>query len=247
MSGTSARRAIRDRRPCRHRRRPPDAGRGGSVDPARDGGGRRSRRHGLGLDPGLPAQPARRLGDPLLADAELRRDPDSLLPHARALEGPDGLQLPADGDVLLGADAALCGAGHADPCRHSRGAGAGARRLVPDRAHGRGLPGAGRRPQPAGRALRRLPRGARRLALHGCSAAGWRAGRHLRGSGPFGQMVPSFPVGYGFTAIIVAFLGRLHPLGIVLAALVLARPMSAARARRRRSACRPPPSASSRR
>jgi simple sugar transport system permease protein len=41
-------------------------------------------------------------------------------------------------------------------------------------------------------------------------------------SGPFGQMVPSFPVGYGFTAIIVAFLGRLHPVGIVLAALVLA-------------------------
>ncbi len=41
-------------------------------------------------------------------------------------------------------------------------------------------------------------------------------------AGPFGQMVPSFPVGYGFTAIIVAFLGRLHPLGIVLAALVLA-------------------------
>ncbi len=30
-------------------------------------------------------------------------------------------------------------------------------------------------------------------------------------AGPFGQMVPQFPVGYGFTAIIVAFLGRLHP------------------------------------
>ncbi len=31
-------------------------------------------------------------------------------------------------------------------------------------------------------------------------------------AGPFGQMVPQFPTGYGFTAIIVAFLGRLHPL-----------------------------------
>lgn len=41
-------------------------------------------------------------------------------------------------------------------------------------------------------------------------------------SGPFGQMVPSFPTGYGFTAIIVAFLGRLHPLGIIVSALVLA-------------------------
>ena len=41
-------------------------------------------------------------------------------------------------------------------------------------------------------------------------------------AGPFGQMVPQFPVGYGFTAIIVAFLGRLHALGIILAGLVLA-------------------------
>ena len=36
-------------------------------------------------------------------------------------------------------------------------------------------------------------------------------------------MVPQFPTGYGFTAIIVAFLGRLHPIGIViLGGLVLA-------------------------
>jgi general nucleoside transport system permease protein len=42
-------------------------------------------------------------------------------------------------------------------------------------------------------------------------------------AGPFGQMVPQFPTGYGFTAIIVAFLGRLHPIGIViLGGLVLA-------------------------
>ncbi len=41
-------------------------------------------------------------------------------------------------------------------------------------------------------------------------------------AGPFGQMVPQFPVGYGFTAIIVAFLGRLHPLGIILAGIVMA-------------------------
>lgn len=41
-------------------------------------------------------------------------------------------------------------------------------------------------------------------------------------AGPVGQLVPSLPVGYGFTAIIVAFLGRLHPLGILLAGLVMA-------------------------
>lgn len=41
-------------------------------------------------------------------------------------------------------------------------------------------------------------------------------------AGPVGQLVPSIPVGYGFTAIIVAFLGRLHPLGILLAGLLMA-------------------------
>ncbi|MEC9345618.1 MAG: ABC transporter permease [Pseudomonadota bacterium] len=41
-------------------------------------------------------------------------------------------------------------------------------------------------------------------------------------TGPVGQLVPGLPVGYGFTAIIVAFLGRLNPLGIVLAGLIMA-------------------------
>ena len=44
----------------------------------------------------------------------------------------------------------------------------------------------------------------------------------LEAAGPVGQLVPSLPVGYGFTAIIVAFLGRLHPLGILPAGLVMA-------------------------
>ena len=41
-------------------------------------------------------------------------------------------------------------------------------------------------------------------------------------AGPVGQLVPALPVGYGFTAIIVAFLGRLDPAGILLASLVMA-------------------------
>ncbi|MGI9422256.1 MAG: ABC transporter permease [Hyphomicrobiaceae bacterium] len=41
-------------------------------------------------------------------------------------------------------------------------------------------------------------------------------------TGPVGQLVPALPVGYGFTAIIVAFLGRLHPGGVVVAGLLLA-------------------------
>ncbi|MFW8596057.1 ABC transporter permease [Cribrihabitans neustonicus] len=41
-------------------------------------------------------------------------------------------------------------------------------------------------------------------------------------SGPSGQISIDFNVGYGFTAIIVAFLGRLHPVGILLAGGLLA-------------------------
>ena len=41
-------------------------------------------------------------------------------------------------------------------------------------------------------------------------------------AGPIGQLQPGLPVGYGFTAIIVAFLGRLSPVGILLAGFVMA-------------------------
>jgi general nucleoside transport system permease protein len=41
-------------------------------------------------------------------------------------------------------------------------------------------------------------------------------------AGPVGQLVPVISPGYGFTAIIVAFLGRLHPLGVLAAGLVMA-------------------------
>ncbi len=40
-------------------------------------------------------------------------------------------------------------------------------------------------------------------------------------TGPMGQLTPNVSTGYGFTAIIVAFVGRLHPLGCLLASLLL--------------------------
>lgn len=40
-------------------------------------------------------------------------------------------------------------------------------------------------------------------------------------AGPLGQMQPSVSAGYGFAAIIVAYVGRLHPLGVVLSALLM--------------------------
>jgi simple sugar transport system permease protein len=41
-------------------------------------------------------------------------------------------------------------------------------------------------------------------------------------SGPIGQLLPSISPGYGFTAIIVAFVGRLHPVGVLFAGLLMA-------------------------
>ena len=40
-------------------------------------------------------------------------------------------------------------------------------------------------------------------------------------AGPIGQLLPSVSPGYGFAAIIVAFVGRLHPFGILLASLLM--------------------------
>ena len=43
-----------------------------------------------------------------------------------------------------------------------------------------------------------------------------------RWPGPVGHLQPDISPGYGFTAIIVAFLGRLNPVGILIAGLFLA-------------------------
>ena len=40
-------------------------------------------------------------------------------------------------------------------------------------------------------------------------------------AGPIGMLQPVVSPGYGFAAIIVAFVGRLHPLGVVLASLLM--------------------------
>jgi simple sugar transport system permease protein len=41
-------------------------------------------------------------------------------------------------------------------------------------------------------------------------------------TGPIGQLTTGITPGYGFTAVIVAFLGRLHPIGVIFAGLLLA-------------------------
>ena len=43
----------------------------------------------------------------------------------------------------------------------------------------------------------------------------------LEVAGPLGQLTPHVPAGCGFAAIIVAFVGRLHPFGMVLSAILM--------------------------
>lgn len=63
-----------------------------------------------------------------------------------------------------------------------------------------------------------------RLVLFCMGVAGALAGMAglFEVTGPAGQISIDFNVGYGFTAIIVAFLGRLNPIGILLAGLLMA-------------------------
>jgi general nucleoside transport system permease protein len=50
-------------------------------------------------------------------------------------------------------------------------------------------------------------------------AAGLAGG--IEAAGPIGQLTPYVPAGYGFAAIIVAFVGRLHPVGMIFSAVLM--------------------------
>ncbi|MHA7772818.1 ABC transporter permease [Roseibium sp. M-1] len=64
----------------------------------------------------------------------------------------------------------------------------------------------------------------RKLTLFSFALAGGLAGLAgtMEVSGGLNQLLPQISPGYGFTAIIVAFLGRLNPFGIIVAGFVLA-------------------------
>ncbi|MBC7437991.1 MAG: ABC transporter permease [Bdellovibrionales bacterium] len=58
------------------------------------------------------------------------------------------------------------------------------------------------------------------IALLASGGAAGLAGA-LEVAGPIGQLTPYVPAGYGFAAIIVAFVGRLHPVGMVFSAILM--------------------------
>jgi simple sugar transport system permease protein len=57
-------------------------------------------------------------------------------------------------------------------------------------------------------------------ALMVSGAAAGMAGA-LEVAGPLGQLTPYVPAGYGFAAIIVAYVGRLHPVGMLFSAVLM--------------------------
>ena len=75
----------------------------------------------------------------------------------------------------------------------------------------------------AGAAARYAGFDARRMVWLGLLIGGACAGLAGVGeiAGPIGQLLPSVSPGYGFAAIIVAFVGRLQPVGILLASLLM--------------------------
>ena len=58
------------------------------------------------------------------------------------------------------------------------------------------------------------------IALLSSGGAAGLAGA-LEVAGPIGQLTPYVPAGYGFAAIIVAFVGRLHPAGILFSSILM--------------------------
>jgi simple sugar transport system permease protein len=184
---------------------------------------RRRRRHGVGGDHGGAARPLQRQRDPGQPDARLRRRAAaSTTSSTGPWKDPAGYNFPqtitfykatqvprlfGTFRVNLGAIAALLAVG--------------AFWLLLFRTYaGFQLPG--RRPRAGGGALRGAsPRGGR-CGPRCSSRAAWPGlAGGPRGRRPLGQLTPHVPAGYGFAAIIVAFVGRLHPLGIVFSAILM--------------------------
>ena len=199
-------------------------------------------RHGLGGDPGLPQDPVQRQRDPDQPDADLCRDAAPQLPGPRPLEGPRGLRLPAVAHVHRrprSCRSSSTARGCISACLIALAVAVAA--WVADDAHAHRLRDQGRRPGAARRALRRLrPQAGIDLALPAARRRPRRARRHCsRWRARSARSSRLITPGYGFTAIIVAFLGRLHPLGILLGRPADGAVLHRRRERRRsRSACR---------
>ena len=112
-------------------------------------------------------------------------------------------------------------AGLARDHRHAAGAGGRGGAVAVPVSHLCRFCAAGRRPGAGGgRYAGFSSRRALWVALLVSGGAAGLAGA-LEVAGPIGQLTPYVPAGYGFAAIIVAFVGRLHPVGMVFSAILM--------------------------
>ena len=193
----------------------------GGVDRRRDPAGRHPGRHGVGRHHGAAARPVQRQRDPGEPDAGLRGDAAARLHGLRALEGPAGYNFPQTktfeavtqiprlikgSRVSIGLIIALAGAAALWVFLFRTRAGFAQQvgGLAPAAARYAGFS--------ARRALW--------IALLTSGGAAGLAGA-LEVAGPIGQLTPYVPAGYGFAAIIVAFVGRLHPVGMIFSAILM--------------------------
>jgi hypothetical protein len=200
--------AVHRRRHLRQRRGHAGRARHRPLDRRAGAARRHAGRHGLGGHRGAAARPLQRQRDPRQPDDGLHRRHGAELPRLRPLEGPGGLQLPAD---------------HHLPEEH-----AGAALFDGSRVN-LGLPialvlvaafwvllfrtYAGFQLQVGGlapAAARYAGFSSRKALWMALLLSGGMAGLAgaLEAAGPLGQLTPHVPAGYGFAAIIVAFVGR---------------------------------------
>ena len=153
-------------------------------------------------------------------DARLRGGASAELRRAWPVERPERLQFPPNSRVFVGGPGAPPRGGVARhlgaPLLRSSRWCSGSSLTAPTWVTGWRWPG-WRRARHATRASRRGARCGRRCW---CGAMAGLAGA-LEVSGPVGQLTTQVPVGYGFAAIIVAFVGRLSPLGVTFSSVLL--------------------------
>ena len=183
----------------------------------------RRRRRALCPDPGDLQGPVRRQRNPHQPDAGLCRRSAARLSRARPVARPEGLQLPDHRRVRSGRDRA--GADRRRPAAPRRASLRWWWSLLArccSAGPSRALKSASSAPRRARRAsAASIPTSLILLTFAISGALAGLAGI-IEVAGPVGHLQPGISPGYGFTAIIVAFLGRLNPVGILIAGLFLA-------------------------
>ena len=191
-------------------------------DGAGDGRRRPARRRAVGVDPGRAAGLVRGQRDHHLADAQLRRHPLQRVPGPRPVAGPAGVRLPRHAILARRGLACPTGARPASTSGCSSGSIAALVLWIVLRRTrwGYEIGVMGENPRAALYAGMPTKRTILLVMALSGALAGLAGMSEVAGIGH--QLQRNLSPGYGYAAIIVAWLGRLHPFGAVLVAFLLA-------------------------